>query len=210
MTSYAEGMSLLSLDPAIYFFRMDAPQSFTILQALELTTPDPPAPKPALGVAAGLLTSDGRIDVACVRSPEAVQWCRQGSADLFEVNPALITGNSGGSSTGISAIDSGKLGRMESNPAQLDARVDLAVTLSNGTRAAVLLNTGFDELNGNWLFQPFLLGVTPNPNDQPGSRRALVTDLNGDGLPDVITANRGVSGVSDPYEGFSVLLNRND
>ena len=48
-----------------------------------------------------------------------------------------------------------------------------------------------------------------NPNDEPRAHHALVVDIDGDGLQDIVTTLKGVNG-ADGSEGFSILLNRLD
>ena len=58
---------------------------------------------------------------------------------------------------------------------------------------------------------PFQLLVRDHGgNDVPSPRQVVIIDINGDGLPDVLTANQGTSEADDDWEGFSLLLNDAD
>ena len=78
------------------------------------------------------------------------------------------------------------------------------------SRLLLFRNTGAVEPNLNLLFSSQDRSFVPvdfDVNNSAFSRQVVVIDINNDGLPDVITANRGQVG-DDGSEGFTVLLNR--
>jgi hypothetical protein len=95
----------------------------------------------------------------------------------------------------------------------LDSRSDLVVATTTTSltnyewQIAVFENSGAAPPAARFLQNQ--VAVSPNPYDRPFPRQVLVFDINADGLPDILTANRGLSsGTSDAFEGFSLLLNR--
>lgn len=99
-------------------------------------------------------------------------------------------------------IDAGFLSKRERLPLELDTRIDLAHVCGGDNNLLIHSNSGSAQI----LFDEQHVALTIDPTEMLYSRQVQVLDLNQDGFPDVLTANRGIEGV-DGAEGFTVLLN---
>jgi len=135
-----------------------------------------------------------------------VRWYQQ-TAGAFALQPEFYPAARVGVSMGT-----GKVSKNNSLPITLDSRVDLVLTANDSDDGAdrqfeVFRNTG----STGSLFGSVSFPVSPNPFDRPFPMHVIVFDMNSDGFPDVLTANRGLEGldpVGSQFEGFSLQLNR--
>lgn len=120
------------------------------------------------GVAAGDVNGDGRPDVVTANSGNSTVsvLLNQGTS-----LGAAVSFQNSGAPTNIAVADLNQ-----------DGRVDLLTANPGDPAVAVLLG------NGNGTFQPFARYLT-NTGNQPSG--LVVADVNGDGKPDVLTANSG-------------------
>ena len=120
------------------------------------------------GVAAGDVNGDGRPDVVTANSVNST------------VSVLLNQGGSLGAATSFQ--NSGSPANIVVADINGDGRADLLTANPSDPAFAVLLG------NGDGTFQPFSRYVTSNDNAPLG---LAVADVNGDGRPDVLTANAG-------------------
>ncbi|MBI5864936.1 MAG: VCBS repeat-containing protein [Planctomycetes bacterium] len=162
------------------------------------------------------VNGDSLVDVASAMTPgAATSWFPRLTAASFDVYQASDLAGTG---TDQRSVASGKITKtiVSGGILAADARADFVIaTIPSGFGGqpiyewsiSVFPTTGTSI--PHWPSQ-YLLAVSPNPFDRPFPRQVLVTDINGDGLDDVLTANRGLasSTAADEYEGFSLRLNR--
>lgn len=152
-----------------------------------------------------ILRGDGQGSFALVTSYAAILWPiaivaadfdADGHLDLASASEGsgainLLLGNGNGSFRSSSASAGRDAGHLAVADLDLDGHLDLVVPLRGGPQDSVAILPG----NGDGSFaQPVDFATGANPY------AAAIADLNGDGRPDVITANVGDGSVS-------VLLN---
>lgn len=191
-------------------------QSFGSPQSLETTYP-------SRAVTTGSVTvGDALPDLICTTfgtGTNRIAWFKQRTdgSTLFETPPASPPNWVAALGLNPLGIAAGKLGKLDTTPPlQLDSKVDLLeatpvpdTITSIYSRLQLFRNTGSATTNLLFNRDPdlFYIPVDFDVNRSSFSRQVVVVDVNGDELPDVLTANRGQVG-DDESEGFTVLLNR--
>ncbi len=161
--------------------------------------------------------TDTLPDLACVESnSQSLPWWKQYSNGVFDVGGQPQFGyftelNGWG-------LDAGRLSKIPSMPFQLDATDDLVVGSSHDhadffplrNAVNILASTGLSSDDD--LFVSMYAYVTESTTTQQCfPTEVQIADVNADGFPDIVTANRGNSPLTvadDEFEGFSVLVNR--
>lgn len=157
-------------------------------------------------VTSAFLNDDLLVDLAAPwYTKPLVQWFEQDSDRSFIPHDDLDENTLVGG--GPHAVSAGLVSKTDTNPPQIDARVDLVVAFEAEDRLAVLINAGVS--GPLFASQQIFVTLTEIPSEVLFPRQVVVVDLNGDGVQDIIATNRGVLG-DDDAEGITVLINRPD
>src|SRR5262249_28899826 len=129
--------------------------------------------------------ADGRLDIVTANQGSNNVAVRLNLGNGTFGAPALFATNGPGPRTVAVADVNG------------DGKLDLAVPNVGGPSVSVLPGNGYGTFGAPLVFSTGDLPTGANPND------ATLADLNGDGLPDLSTANAGTGG----FGSVSVRLN---